>query len=95
MLCWALISIINRFLDAIICTSNSENVVRVALTDLPKDFNAFNVCTKIQSISKFCLFIQPEKLDDCMNVFAPPIPDFAISRIRVSTAITILIWILR
>lgn len=62
----------------------SDNVVRAGLTPKLKDtkilINMLSYKCEPSSAKRF----QPLREDDCTEVFRPPVPDFAVTRITVN-----------
>lgn len=71
------------FLDCIECMACSDNVVRAGLT--PKYIDVKTLCNIINfngapAESKlFCGVVE----NSCTTLFRPPVPDFAVARIKV------------
>ena len=61
----------------------SDNVIRAGLTSKLKDIKTLveMLCYKSESAS--AKRFQPFREDECTEIFRPPVPDFAVTRITV------------
>ncbi|XP_050310645.1 mannose-6-phosphate isomerase [Anthonomus grandis grandis] len=72
--------------DCIECMACSDNVVRAGLT--PKFVDVNTLCSMLlyQGSPKEDKLFTPIREDDCTMIFRPPVPDFAVILIKVSTS---------
>lgn len=76
---------ISLLLDCIECMACSDNVVRAGLT--PKYMDVDTLCEMLtynceEAEKKMFL---PTPLDSYSQIFSPPVPDFAVAKIEVSS----------
>lgn len=69
--------------DCIECMACSDNVVRAGLTPKLKDTNTLINLLSYKCEPSSAKRFQPSREDDCTEVFRPPVPDFAVTRITI------------
>lgn len=61
----------------------SDNVVRAGLTPKLKDIQTLIEMLNYKCESGSAKRFQPSREDECTEIFRPPVPDFAVTRITV------------
>ncbi|XP_059609887.1 mannose-6-phosphate isomerase [Phlebotomus argentipes] len=76
--------------DCIECMACSDNVIRAGLTPKPKDIPTLIRMLKYQPQSLAAKIFPSQKLngDEFVDVFSPPVPDFAVIRYRIPSGVT-------
>ena len=62
----------------------SDNVVRAGLTPKYVDVETLVSMLEYEMVSAESRKFQSTKIDDCCDLFNPPVPDFAVEKIQVS-----------
>lgn len=74
----------NIFVDCIECMACSDNVIRAGLTPKFKDVNTLCKMLNYRGEAAVNKKFSPVFEDEYVQVFRPPVPDFAVALIRVN-----------
>ncbi|GAB0093091.1 Mannose-6-phosphate isomerase [Sergentomyia squamirostris] len=74
--------------DCIECMACSDNTIRAGLTPKPKDIPTLIRMLSYRPQSLASKIFPPQKLDDFVDFFSPPVKDFAVVRYRIPAGVS-------
>ncbi|XP_037948938.1 mannose-6-phosphate isomerase-like [Teleopsis dalmanni] len=69
--------------DCIEAMARSDNVIRAGLTPKFKDVSELTACLNYEGLPPSEKFFMPRRINEYIEVFAPPVDDFAIIKVRI------------
>ncbi|XP_017967565.1 mannose-6-phosphate isomerase [Drosophila navojoa] len=70
--------------ECVECMACSDNVIRAGLTPKYKDVEQLISSVIYEGKPARCKLFMPYRIDDCVEVFAPPVDDFAVIHVAIS-----------